>query len=241
MPSDPRRRQKKLERRNARRKEKKHAIVRQQSAGIGERLAAAAKFPVLHCCIGNSLETNGIASVLLSRALPGGQVAVATFLVDRFCLGVKDAWAEVLDRVSYEDKYTRTMTGDNAARTVPPAEALKLVTESVEYARSNGLSPHPDYPRTLRIFGDTSPADSSATFEFGKDGKPFFVAGPYDTPERCRQVIAILENHCGSGGYHYAIPSGPVPRGEFPDEFIEGGGSRLGWGPDDDMDFDDEE
>src|SRR4051812_12775178 len=104
MATNPRKRQKKLERRTAKRKEKKHLEVRSQSGGLTERLSAAARCPVLNCWISETLQTQGLGSVVLSRELPNGQVAVASFLVDRYCLGVKDAFAEVLHRTDYDAK-----------------------------------------------------------------------------------------------------------------------------------------
>ena len=47
---------------------------------------------------------------------------------------------------------------------------------------------------------------STETFEFGKDGKPLFVAGPHDSPERCHQILMTLEESCGINGFHYLIP-----------------------------------
>jgi hypothetical protein len=221
MPSDPRKRQKKLERRTARRKQKRHGLARAQSSGLPGQLSAASKFPVLHCWISQSLEAQGMGAVLLSREFQGGQVAVATFLVDRYCLGVKDTWAEVLHRTAYDDKYLRKMTADVPQRSASPAEARKLVEQAVEYARGLGLTPHPDYAKALLLFGDIDPSQSDASFEFGKDGKPLFIAGPEDSPEFCRKILAILTNHCGPGGFEYVIPFGDEFLDEMPEDYLE--------------------
>jgi hypothetical protein len=203
-------RQKKQERRAAKRKEKKHIQVREQSAGLPERLSAAVKFPVLHCWISDSVQTNGMGAVVLSRELPGGQVAVASFLVDRFCLGVKDAFGQILGRATYNTRYREKLRGQMSAREVAPADARRLVEDAVAYARSIGIAPHPDYAIARLLFGDIDPAQSTATFQFGKDGKPLFMPGPHDTPDRCRQIMAILTNTCGPDGFHYLLPmAGP--------------------------------
>ncbi len=216
MGDDPRKRQKKLERRAAKRKEKRHDQARVDSAGLPERLREAAAHPVLHAWIGESLSTQGIGGVILSRELPGRQVAVSNFLVDRYCLGVKDAWATVIDRLTYDNKYLRMAHRDHPARNAPPAEARKLVEQAVAYAHGLGLAPHPDYATTMLLFGDVNAADSDAVFEFGKDGMPFFISGPHDTPERCRQVVAILNNTCGPGKFHYLIRVSPDAEMNFP-------------------------
>ncbi|HTU93418.1 MAG TPA: hypothetical protein VMF69_25285 [Gemmataceae bacterium] len=205
MSNDPRKRQKKLERRAAKRKEKKHVRVREQSAGLAERLSDASKYPVLHCWIGNSIAEQGIGWVVLSRVLADGSVAAVSFLVDSYCLGVKDVFAEILPRSDYESKYLRKMTADMPSRNTAPAEARKLLEEAVAYSRRLGLSPHPDYPKGMILFADIDAAGSDAHFEFGKDGKPFFISGPNDSLARCRQIVAILNKTCGPGQFDYLV------------------------------------
>ncbi len=212
MGNDPRKRQKKLERRAAKRKEKRHVRVREQSGGLAARLSAAAAYPVLHSWIGDNIQEQGIGWVVLSRAMPNGSVAVASFLVDSYCLGVKDVFAEILPRSEYDSKYLVKMMKDMPSRSVEPAEARKLLEDVVAYARKIGLSPHPDYARAMILFGDVDAADSDAHFEFGKDGKPFFVNGPNDTPQRCQQILAILNKTCGEGQFDFMIgaPGSPM-------------------------------
>src|SRR5262245_26993843 len=142
MASNPRKRQKKLERRTARRKQKKQTVARQESGGLPARLAGAAKYPVLHCWVMTALEDSGMGSVLFSRHA-GGMVAVAVFLVDRFCLGVKDAHGEVLHRADYDRKYVPRFQTDHPSRDLAPADAYKLLVDAAAYARSIGLPPHP--------------------------------------------------------------------------------------------------
>src|SRR5262249_40621893 len=129
--------------------------------------------------------------------------------VDRYCLGVKDAFGRVLDRSDYDKQYRRRMFSDMPGRKAPPAEARKFIEAAVAYARGLGLQPHPDHAEAMILFGDVNPADSDAEFEFGKDGNPFFVAGPYDGSERCRQILATLEHTCGPGNYDYLLPVSP--------------------------------
>ena len=213
MATDPKKHQKKLERRAAKRKEKKQLVTREQHMPITERLTDAARFPVLDCRVSHSLQDSGIGWVLLSRELPGRHVAVACFLVDRYCLGVKDAFGEVLSRPEYNNKYLRKMLSEKASYSVSPADARKLLEEAVAYARGLGLHPHADYFKAIPLFGHINAADGTAHFEFGKDGKPLFIAGPHDTAERCRQILGILNESCGPGNFHYILPlTGPASR-----------------------------
>lgn len=241
MPTDPRKRQKKQERRAAKRKQKRQFQTREQNLSLGERLRAATRYPVLDCGISESMTDSGIGWVILSRETPGGQVAVAVFLVDRYCLGVKDCFAELLGRSSYESKYARKFRSEMAMRPVPPAEARKFLHDAVAYARNIGLPPHPSYLKSVLLFGDIDPAECKTVFEFGKDGMPFFISGPNDTPERIGQILAILNSTCGPGRFHYLI-GGPDPRQlrEAIPDALQGEDMRL-IGPDGEEDFPEDE
>jgi len=201
MPTDPRKRQKKLERKNAKRKDKHEVIVREKVKGLGERLADAAKHPILHSGIGVTLEESGIAQVFISRQLPNGSVAFASFLVDRCCLGVKDCFGNIPSRFEYDSRYLGKMNYRPAA----PETVRKLVEEAVAYADKLGFHPHPDYLKVRQLFGDIDPTASQEQFEFGRDGKPFYTNGPYETPARIRAVINTLVSTCGVGGFDYII------------------------------------
>jgi hypothetical protein len=76
----------------------------------------------------------------------------------------------------------------------------------VAYAQDLGLAPHPDYTLVQQIWGDVDASACTTHFEFGREGKPFFVAGPHDTPGRCRTIIATLIQRCGIDGFHYLVP-----------------------------------
>jgi hypothetical protein len=206
MPADPRKRQRKLERQSGKRKDKKHALAKASSVGLASQLAAAAKFPPLDTWIGETLWTEGLGMVLFSRAMPDGSVAVAMFLVDRFCLGVKNALAKIVGRFTYESEFTHQMRSQSPIRTVSPATARKLVEQAVAYAHDLGFHPHRDYQKAKFIFGDVDAAASTEEFEFGKDGRPFFIAGPDDTPERCRQIVATIAKTQGPGEFDAVMP-----------------------------------
>ena len=206
MAANPRKRQKKLERRSAKRKAKHHHLVRDKSAGLPQRLTAAAGCPVLHSWATDSLWEKGMGWVGLSRQLPDGNIAFAVFLVDRYCLGVKDAMADILSRYEYDTRIAHKMRSEFTSKDISPAAGRKLVEAAVEYAHGLGLSPHADYHRAKLIFGAIDPAECTEQFEFGKDGKPFFIAGPFDSPRRCRQIQAVLERTRGSEGFHYLMP-----------------------------------
>jgi hypothetical protein len=40
----------------------------------------------------------------------------------------------------------------------------------------------------------------------GKDGKPYFFAGPYDSAAKSNQILAKLRSHFGPDGFYYTVP-----------------------------------
>lgn len=102
-----------------------------------------------------------------------------------------------------------------------PECGRKLVEGAVEYAANFGLSPHADFLPARLIFGDIDAARCTATYEYGRDGKPCFIAGPYDGPQRCRQIVNSLHSRLGADGYHYTLPVDAGMIADDEGEFLE--------------------
>src|SRR5262249_47797409 len=154
MPVDPRKRQKKQERRAAKRKAKHHQLARAANAGLGQRLTAATKYPVLHAWVTSDFYEKGMGWACLSRELPNRMVAFGMFLVDRYCLGVKNAMANVLGGFTYDSEINNHTRSRFTVLDKSPAAIRKLVEGAVAYAQRLGLPPHPDYHKAKLIFGD---------------------------------------------------------------------------------------
>lgn len=206
MAADPRKRQKKLERRASKRHFKQQQLASKKSIGLAQRLADATRFPILHSLVTEEFWTQGLGWACLSRGLPNGSVAFAIFLVDRYCLGVKNAWVDITSRYDYESRVVWKMRHKYTSREFTPAATRKLVEAAVAYSEALGFRPHPDYHKAKLLFGSINADECKEEFEFGKDGKPFFIAGPSDSLERCQQILATLEHSCGPNGYHYTVP-----------------------------------
>lgn len=73
--------------------------------------------------------------------------------------------------------------------------ARQLVLGGVDYARALGFEPHPDYADAVgHLDGPLTRCD----IEFGRDGMPFFVEGPYDNGH---QIMQSLDASVGPGNY----------------------------------------
>ena len=205
MALSEKQRQKKRQQR-AQKRTKAGAARRPVSAAGSARVMAKsyARFPVHEALCPGDLDDEGMGNLLLSRKGPDGLLGVSLFLVDKQCLGVKNAFFRELHEEQYFEAKRRTLYNRPAEPVaMHPACMRKLVESAVDYARDLGFPPHKDYGAAQAIFGDIDASACPTHFEFGDQGKPLFVAGPNDNPAKSRKIIKQLEKRCGAGGYNY--------------------------------------
>ena len=161
----------------------------------------ARSLPFDKCWINENWQRSGIATLLVSRLQPSGKVIVAGYLIDIFCLGVKDA----LTRFSISNEEFKEFINrfckrtDTSPQQCSPLFAQNLVYGAVEYAEDLGFQPHKDYNFASYIL---DPADEIEymDIEFGKNGRPFLMRGPFDDfPKN----IGILNRSVGEGNYGF--------------------------------------
>lgn len=175
--------------------------------------------PIHAAYVQNSIFSQGIGQALLARTLPDGRIAAGVFLVDAYCLGIKDALLTVQSPFKFEETIERLFTGGEY-ESVAPAYARKLLDGAIAYARDLGFEPHPDFHDTSVVLGDITTTECDTEFTFGHEGKPFYISGPYHSEATARRIMAHLANRCGPDGFHYlvgisdpdaAYSSGPDP------------------------------
>jgi len=177
-------------------------VTRGWSAGLGLKDAARAWAQEDPASDG----TRGLVTVALAREAKYGKAVCASFLVDVFCLGVKNVLGP---RTALPHEAKDFVRGIFSRYPHPPAAApialaQNLVLGAVEYARKLGFEPHRDFERARPILGEWV---GPSLLEFGEDGKPMFVNGPDDDVGR---VLATLRRTVGQGNFHFMISDGPL-------------------------------
>ena len=195
---------------SAKRKKRKTTILREAAlSSITNRVATAQALqaPLYECWERKGLfEPNaGIGTVVVARKTLGNQVLMAAFLVDVFCLGIKDAHCMLLNESEYRFRLQQIETHQNLSE-IHPACAKKLVKGARIYAESLGFSAHRDYGFAERIFGDIQEKQCPRSFTFGRDGKPMYLAGPNDNPQFSKKVVNTLTTNLGKHGFHFLMP-----------------------------------
>ena len=140
----------------------------------------AAAAPIYRCLLQGQVFEIGTGIVMLARGTPRDGFVVAGFLLDIYCLGVKNAFLHTsLDESDVRDMIAAV---EQAAplQPVEPGYARKLLHEAVAYARSIGIQPHKDFAAGEVLFGDVVADAGNVTFQFGFEGKPLYTgAGRY--------------------------------------------------------------
>jgi len=197
------RHQKALQRKAAKRKQKR-ASSKPRLTGRA-LLRAAGRWPLHECLLTKEWQEEGaITQILVARRSPSGQIAVGVFLVDLGCLGVKSAFGRPLHTMQ---EYRELRDGMKANQDMIKADinlVAKIIREAIAYAGELGFKPDPDYRDAMLVLGDADPDACEVPIPLGgKDGKPFFVAGPYDNADR---IMAKLTRKLGPDGFHYLVP-----------------------------------
>lgn len=229
MVKSERQRQKKLAKRQRR------AVAVRKSARIQRNLSTR---DVILQSLGNPWEVafkrelDGMVSVMAMRRMRVGNPISVCFLIDFYCLGVKDAY---ISRDLDVDRVREMIRdGGDEVTVVTPEYIAKLVPEAIAYARSIGIEPSRNAELCLQMFSDVDASQCNEEFVFGKDGKPLYVPGPNDGTEKVEAVLRTL-GKLGPGNVNFLLPhnvgSGHIRR-------IDGGDFFEGrFGDDDSEDF----
>src|SRR5205809_2862715 len=86
--------------------------------------------------------------------------------------------------------------------TCPIELAHQMVYASIDYAAQFGFEPQSDWAQSQYLLQPRGELEEPYQLSFGKDGKPFFISGPYDNVE---QIIKQLDKTAGSGNYDVVV------------------------------------
>jgi len=166
-----------------------------------QSLQQAREYPILGCWIMNGWQDQGITPVVVARQQPEDKVVYGLFLVDIYCLGVKNAlWKADVSLKQFNRNLPQLCS--NMPEPCDASLAHELIYGSIDYARHYGFEPHPDFGKASLILDPVEAHPRKHKVKFGKDGKPFFVSGPYDN---ARAIVNQLMRTAGEGNFDYIV------------------------------------
>lgn len=134
--------------------------------------------------------------VLVVRAGRGDRVTACGYLVDTFCLGVKNTLGpRRMHRRDLPDFVGLYFVAFPAS---PLRAPLSLAQHVAHGAVAFGFDPHPDFAQARAFLGELREPRAIA---FGQRGRPLYVVGPHDDPIA---VMRTLKASVGSDGFAVA-------------------------------------
>jgi hypothetical protein len=174
-------------------------------------LASAEKgelLPVAQCLVdvnfakvllGNETsETSGLGLVMVTRSKGYNRFVAASYLIDYWCLGVKDAMPpRNCNDSQYKNLVENSYSQFLGYEEISLEQAQALVWGAIAYAKTLGFEPHRDFEQSKAHLGEPT---SEISLKFGRDGKPYYVEGPYDNTTK---IINTLKKSVGDGNFDY--------------------------------------
>ena len=149
-----------------------HALSDEQFVRQRARL-----LPIGDCFMTEGAEKCGIATIAVIRNHPQGKVTGAVFLVDFYCLGVKDAlvfvredWEDLKERFYYFD-------GQNdEVKKISYEEAHNRIYGAIAFAEEAGIKPCKEFSLAKYILEEDTDDIPLIEYEFGQNGKHMLFA-----------------------------------------------------------------
>ena len=171
-----------------------------KSSEPNKLLKEAASFRLYETVITENWQEQGLASIYVVRQLPNLRYIFCGYIVDYFCLGLKNAFC----RMSVPYTQIQQMKSQNPVKIIdfPYQDARSLILGSIQYAANLGFHPHEDWHLSKNMVESSKPYEKK--YEYGKDGKPFYISGPNDDAQAIIKKLSDVD-------HHYTIVNRGVP------------------------------
>ncbi len=165
----------------------------------------ARSLPLYECLVNTDWKEHGIAHVVVARNHTNGNITVCMYLVDLYCLGIKSTqYLFNIPEAEYQDK--KEELEHIVFEPVSYELAHNIVFAGIEFAEEYGFKPHKDFTSITQYLLEEDTEDiEMIDIECGRDGKPFFVNGPYDDQAKVKHIIAQLNRTAGPGNFDFEI------------------------------------
>jgi len=176
------------------------------------RSGKARTLPIYECRLLKDFEETGMTNVSVARAHKNGNLTVGVYLVDLFCLGIKDSmFCFNVSKQEYEDKIVNASAG---MIVVDYDFAHNLLFGADIYSEELGLKAHHSFKLTQYILDEDTEDKKLIEFNFGDKGMPHLVINP--TENRTRE-INILTKNLGENGFRITSPEDIYDEDEMKD------------------------
>lgn len=175
-------------------KRKRIGSVENYATSIPNQLRKARSYPIKSCYISDNWLEMGMGNILVLREKPNGRFVVGGYLIDLYCLGLKDTFYAA-DMSTAEIELDLFKSRDEKFVPIDEDKAHSIIYGAIDYSEEIGFFPHSDFKKTKFALKTRDEIEFDNSIEFGKDGKPFFVAGPNDNEQDVDRILEILDRY----------------------------------------------
>lgn len=170
----------------------------QKKGGTIPATSNCCKFPVYECKVLKNWKEAGISPVYVSRELTKDSYVFISYLIDFWCLGVKDtALKSGISKTDLKNIYSR----NDDLEIVSYQDARSLILGAIDFAKTIDIAPHLSWNGLPSSFIEAHLAYEKK-FSFGLKGKPHYFSGPHDYE---RYNVEEIINKVSKAQGHYTV------------------------------------
>ncbi len=158
----------------------------------------ARSLPIAECWITKDWQNAGMCNVIVARRHKNENTTLGIYLVDLYCLGLKDADYEF--NVSPAD-YKRIKQHPAEIEACEYVLAHNIIYGAIAFAEDYGFKPHKDFAIAQYILEEDDENVELMELEFGREGQPFYTRGPHDDNAKVNMIKSTLMRTAGEGNF----------------------------------------
>lgn len=158
-------------------------------------------------CYKMAFSGSGLMNIYVIRQHPQGSFTMGVYLIDTWCVGVKDAtWMFNVTSEEINDLLFRV--GAILPQEITYAEAHNWVYGALAFAAEVGIKPHQDFSVAQYILEEDDDNVPLIEYEFGRNGRYcLFSHGSLEASH----YLPALNKHLGPDGYDLIVSDSPHP------------------------------
>ena len=158
----------------------------------------ARSLPIAECWITKDWQNAGMCNVIVARRHKNENVTLGIYLVDLYCLGVKDANYQFNVSPADYKHITKHSGGVEACEYVL---AHNIIYGAIAFAEDYGFKPHKDFAIAQYILEEDDENVELIELDFGFEGQPFYTRGPNDDNAKINNIKNTLIRTAGEGNF----------------------------------------
>lgn len=158
--------------------------------------------PIVACWVQEDWEKAGLSYVLVVRQHKTGNYTVGAFLVDTYCLGVKDSFFRFhIDEQEYK-MLLEKIGNIFPLKEISYVEAHNLIYGAIAFAEEAGISPNKSFAVTQYLLEENTEDIPLLDMPFGQDGKYYLCA---NSMLELNTYLPILEQNLSPNEFKYDL------------------------------------